>query len=374
MSPAPAHPIAVKLLDWFGEHARHLPWRQARGHGIPRDAYRAWVAEIMLQQTQVATVIPYYRAFVERFPSVNALAAADLDDVLKAWEGLGYYARARNLHAAARLVQQRHAGRIPRDRAALLALPGIGEYTANAILSMAYAQDVPALDANARRVLARLYAITEPLDRPATLRRLEALARQILPTTLAGPFNEALMDLGALVCTPRAPDCRACPLRQDCRAYAQGLVERIPARRARRVIPHYDVTAAIIWRDGRVLLAQRPADRMLGGLWEFPGGKCEPGEALADCLRREINEELGVEIEVGAPLVSVEHAYTHLRITLHAFHCRLLAGAPRALEHQDIRWVAPDEIAGYALSVADQRVAAALLAGGAPAWKKEGET
>jgi len=306
-------------------------------------------------------VIPYYRAFLVRFPTIRALAEASQDDVLKAWEGLGYYARARNLHRAARLVQSRHAGHIPGERQALLALPGIGAYTAGAILSLAFAQDVPALDANARRVLARLGAVEEPLDRPAVLRRLEDAAAALLPAGQAGAFNEALMDLGALVCTPRAPACPMCPLREGCRAFAAGRTTTIPLRRPRRTVPHYQVTAAVIWQKGRILLSQRRSDQMLGGLWEFPGGKCEAGEELPQCLRREIREELALDIEVGAHLVTVEHAYTHMRITLHAFHCRPLAGTPQAIACQDWRWVRPEDVASFALSVADQRIAEALL-------------
>jgi A/G-specific adenine glycosylase len=355
--------ITERLLTWFADHGRRLPWRQARPHGAPRDPYRVWVAEIMLQQTQVATVIPYYRAFLERFPSTRALAEASQEDVLKAWEGMGYYARARNLHRAAQIVQSRHGGHVPGTREALLALPGVGEYTAGAILSLAFAQDTPALDANARRVLARLCAVEEPLDRPATLRRLKEAAEALMPAGQGGAFNEALMDLGALICTPSAPACAGCPLMTACQAQALGRVAAIPARRPRRVVPHYAVTAAVIWQEGRLLLTQRREDKMLGGMWEFPGGKCEDGESLEDCLRREIREELALEIEVGDALTTVRHAYTHLRITLHAFECRLLAGTPQAIGCQDWRWVRVHELSGFPLSVADQRIAEAVRRG-----------
>jgi len=362
MTDTSTGPIADKLIGWFAEHRRDLPWRRAGPHGGARDPYRVWVAEIMLQQTQVTTVIPYYWKFVERFPTVRRLAEASQDELLKVWEGLGYYARARNLQEAARIVQARHRGHIPADREALLALPGIGEYTAGAILSLAFLQDVPALDANARRVLARLHAIAEPLDQPAMRRRLEELARAHLPRGRAGDFNEALMDLGALVCTPRKPACPRCPLRDECTAFARGLADEMPARRPRRRVPHYEVTAAVIWRDGQVLITQRPNDRMLGGLWEFPGGKCQAGESLPACLRREISEELEMEIEVLDPLTTIEHAYSHMRITLHAFRGRPVRGEPQAIGVQDWRWVSPEQLAEFPLSVADQRIAAALIA------------
>lgn len=351
-----------QLLAWFAEHGRRLPWRTAGR----RDPYQVWIAEVMLQQTRVPTVIPYFQRFIGLFPDVPALAQAELDAVLKAWEGLGYYARARHAHAAAKLMMERHAGQVPADRRALLALPGIGEYIAHAVLSLAFGQDYLAMDANVRRVLARWMGLDRPLRERGAASALRAFGEQLLPAGRAGAFNEALMDLSALVCTPKSPACGVCPIRESCLAHLQGRQEQIPARSPRRQVPHYDVSAAVIWQDGKVLLAQRLEGGMLGGLWEFPGGTREAGESLEECLRREIQEELGMEIAVGAHLISVPHAYTHKCITLHAFHCRPTAGFPQKLEVRDWRWVRPEEIAQYPLSVADQRVAQALLR-----WLKE---
>jgi len=321
----------------------------------------------MLQQTQVATVLPYYRRFLARFPTVHDLAAADLDDVLKAWEGLGYYARARNLHAAARLVVERHSGKLPADRQQLLALPGIGDYTAGAILSIAFGQDEPAVDGNVRRVLCRLFAVDDDPRRAAIQRRLRDLARRLLPPGRAGDFNQGLMHLGAVVCKPRRPDCAACPLAELCEGRRLGLVGTngrsplLPRRPSHRAVPHYDVTAAVIWGDdGRLLITQRLAGDMLGGMWEFPGGRCEPGESLVECLRREIREELGMEIEVGERVATVRHAYSHFRITLHAFHCRPVAGEPRPLGCADWRWVRLDELSRFAFPGADRKIIAVL--------------
>lgn len=351
-----------RLLAWFAANGRRLPWRTAGR----RDPYQVWIAEVMLQQTRVPTVIPYFQRFIRLFPDVSALARAELDAVLKAWEGLGYYARARHAHSAARRMVERHAGQVPAERGALLALPGIGEYIAHAILSLAFGQDYLALDANGRRVLARWMGLDRPLRERSAESSLRAFGEGLLPAGRAGAFNEALMDLASLVCTPKSPACGVCPIRESCQAHRQGRQEQIPVRLPRRQVPHYDVSAAVIWQDGKVLLAQRREEGMLGGLWEFPGGTREAGESLEECLRREIQEELGMEIAVGARLISVPHAYTHKRITLHAFHCRPVRGTPQKLEVKDWRWVAPADVLQYPLSVVDQRVAEAFLR-----WLKE---
>ena len=358
--------ITAQLLAWYGAHRRELPWRQTR------DPYAIWVSEIMLHQTQVATVLPYYRRFLARFPTVSALAAASLDDVLKQWEGLGYYARARHLHAAAQRIVREHGGRIPHTWEALARLPGVGVYTAGAILSIAYGQDRPAVDGNVRRVLSRVFQVTTTLGDPETERELERHAWALLPAGRAGEFNQALMDLGATICTPRRPSCLLCPLTGGCAAYRLGIQELLPVRKPRRVVPHYQVAAAVIWRGAardEFLIAQRLPKGLLGGLWEFPGGKQEPGEALPEALRREIREELGVEIAVGEPLTVAEHAYTHFAITLHAFHCAILSGEPRAVQVAAWRWITLDQVDECAFSAADHKIIAALREG---KEKKEG--
>jgi A/G-specific adenine glycosylase len=349
-----------RLLTWFDAHARDLPWRQQR------TPYRVWVAEVMLQQTQVGTVVPYYERFLARFPSLEALAAASQEEVLKVWEGLGYYARARRLHAAAQELAAQ-ARDVPDTFDELLALPGVGRYTAGAIASLAFGHPVPAVDGNARRVLSRVFAVREDVTRSAVKREIEALAAALLPPERAGAFNEALIELGATVCTPRTPACRRCPLRELCRAYATGEQETLPRKSPRRPVPHYDVTAAVTLRDDHVLIAQRNASDMLGGLWEFPGGKCEDGESLPDCLMREMREELGVKVTVGDHLITVEHAYSHFRITLHAFRCRLQEGPLRCLDCADFRWVLPSELDALPMSVVDRKIAAALQRELAPA-------
>jgi A/G-specific adenine glycosylase len=347
--------LTSRLLAWYAEHQRDLPWRKTR------DSYYIWVAEVMLQQTQVATVIPYYERFTARFPTVKALADAPLDDVLKLWEGLGYYGRARHLHAAAQKVASEFDGQIPATMKELLSLPGVGRYTAGAVLSIAGSQDVPAPDGNVRRVLSRAYAINEEVTHGPGQRRLWQLAESLLPAGRAGDFNQALMDLGALVCTSRAPSCHQCPLTKECQAYRMGRQEQFPMRKPRLPLPRYEVAAGVVWDgDGRFLIAQRLPHGLLGGLWEFPGGKREPGETLEDCLQRELAEELDIDVAVGAPLTVVQHAYTHFRIALHAFHCRLVSGHPRALDCGDWRWIRLDDVDRYAFSAADHKIITAL--------------
>ncbi|NLE75132.1 MAG: A/G-specific adenine glycosylase [Chloroflexi bacterium] len=353
--PPPRFPSEA-LLRWYAGHARNLPWRESA------DPYAVWVSEIMLHQTRVDTALPYYRRFLARFPDVHTLAAADLSDILKLWEGLGYYRRAQNLHRAAQIVVARHGGAFPASWEALRALPGVGDYTAGAILSIAFGQDCPAVDGNAARVLARWAALEEPIDTARGLAAVRRWAQQALPLGRAGAFNQALMDLGAAVCRPRKPPCEACPLGATCSARLAGRQGELPRRTPRRGTPHYQVTAALLVREGQLLIAQRPAESMLGGLWEFPGGKQEEGETLPQCLQREILEELALEIAVGEPFMALDHAYTHFRITLHTFWCTLLRAdqTPRCQGCNDWRWVQPEQLVAFPLSAADRRIANAL--------------
>ena len=350
--------LARKLISWFETNARDLPWRRRR------TPYRVWLSEMMLQQTQVDTVIPYFKRFTARFPGVRALADAPLGEVLKLWEGLGYYARARNLHWAAQVVSRELGGHFPKTVEGLMRLPGIGRYSAGAIASLAFGFDAPILDGNVARVLCRVFAIERDPRDSRTRGELWSLAESLLPKGHAAKFNEGLMELGATVCTPRAPKCKVCPIAAMCEARRRGIQERLPVRRARKATPHYDVTAAVIRKNGRVLIAQRPADGMLGGLWEFPGGKRKPGESLEACLRREIREELRLEIETGDQITAVKHAYTHFRITLHAFECRVVSGRPQAIGVADFKWARMSELDRYAFAVTDRKIITRMKAEG----------
>lgn len=350
----PPDQLAARLLAWIQVARRDLPWRR------DRRPYAVWIAEVMLQQTQAATVAPYFERWMRRFPDLPTLANAPLDDVLKAWEGLGYYARARHLHQAARQVMAQYGGELPADQRALLSLPGIGRYTAGAILSLAFGQRAAVLDGNVRRVLCRLYDIASDPKETATEAQLWQLATALVEAVAereAGPLNEALMELGSLICTPRKPDCAACPVADLCLARARGVEAERPVMRPRPQLPHHTAVAGIIQdADGAYLLIRRPATGLLGGLWGFPGGVLAEGEPLDAGLRRTIREQIGVEVLPDAAIGRIEHAYTHFRVTLHAFRCRLIAGQPEPLQCAAVRWVAPAEWNHLAFPVTDGRI------------------
>ena len=346
--------ITSPLLTWYETNARSLPWRERC------DPYGVWVSEIMLQQTRVETVIPYYQRWMERFPTLESLAGATQQEVLATWEGLGYYSRARNLQRAAQIVMSEHGGKLPGDVRALRKLPGIGRYSAAAIASIAFGLDEPALDGNIRRVLARLFDVSEDARSPQGERKLWELAAANLPPGRAGDYNQALMELGALICTPRAPDCSGCPLTDHCQAYRLGVQEQRPVLHPKPATPHYQVTAAIISRDGHVLIARRPENGLLGGLWEVPGGKQQDGEDLPACLRREIKEELNAEISVGELFGVYQHAFTHFRITLHAFCCALEGSEPQPIQAAELAWVELPALKDYPMGKVDRQIARKL--------------
>lgn len=311
----------------------------------------------MLQQTRVDQAGPYYERFLKTFPTVQALAAASLDEVLRCWEGLGYYARARNLHRAARQVVAQHGGRLPEHYAALRRLPGIGPYTAAAVASIAFGASHAALDGNVMRVLTRVLAVADDLRASATRRALQEVADALVPPEAPGAFNQAMMELGAMICTPVEPRCGHCPLREVCQALAMGAPTAFPLQTPRTPVPHHEVALGILFNEaGAVLIQRRPENGLLGGLWEFPGGKREPGESLEAACARELREELDVRVAVGPCLASVQHAYTHFRVTLHAFQCALQEGTPRSQRGLPLRWVFLDELDRYAFPRANRRL------------------
>ncbi len=351
-------PFYTELLHWYDQHAAPLPWR-----ADAPNPYHTWLSEIMLQQTQVATVIAYYERFLVAYPDVHALAAAPLGDVLKLWEGLGYYSRARNLHRAARVVVEQWGGHFPQTPPELMTLPGVGRYTAGAIASIAFGQRAPVLDGNVIRVFSRLIDLEDDVTRSGVQARLWDLAEVWLPPTRAGDYNQALMELGRTVCKPKQPACPECPLQARCAAYANGTQALRPVKRKKAPTPHYDVAAGIIRdADGRILIAQRPLEGLLGGLWEFPGGKQEDGETLPQTLKRELREELAIEVDVRELLVRVRHAFTHFKITLHAYECLHTGGQPQKLGVEDHAWITEDDFDRYSFGKADREVIVALRA------------
>ena len=301
---------------------------------------------------------------MDRFPDVEALASADEQDVLKLWEGLGYYSRARSLHKAAKIIVSDYGGKLPQDPAELRKLPGIGDYTAGAIASLAYGVPAAALDGNIRRILARVYDVAEPVRTPQTEKRLWALAEENLDRERPGDWNEALMDLGSAICLPENPKCLLCPIAADCMALRNGTVAERPVMIKPEPVPHYIVTAAVIPDESgdKFLLTKRPAKGLLGGLWEYPGGKQEKGESLEDCIRREIREELGVTIEAGRPFGVYKHAYTHFKVTLHAFICTITAGDPQPLAADGIGWFTREELKDLPMGKIDRMITDKLAA------------
>jgi len=351
------HPLTKSLLAWYEANDRDLPWRRTH------DPYAIWVSEIMLQQTRVETVLPYYERWMARFPDLQSLAAASQEEILTLWEGLGYYSRARHLHRAAQLLVAEYDGRLPETAAELKGLPGIGPYTAAAIATFAFGADAIALDGNLRRVLSRLFDLRLDPRTPQGERRLLAQTADLLPRGRASEFNQALMDLGTTLCTPRSPDCLRCPLARGCLANARRTQARRPVRSRRRPIPHRKITAAVLRRNGDVLVGRRREGQLLGGLWEFPGGKQESDETLKACLRRELREELGVKVVVGEEIGAFENAYTHFRVTVHAFECRLASGEPRALDHSEIRWTPIARLRRLPMGKVDRAIARLIAVG-----------
>jgi A/G-specific adenine glycosylase len=377
---APIPELRQLLLIWWAEHGRHtIPWkRTAAGRPAadaePLDPYPIWVAEVMLQQTQLQVVLPYWQRWMAAFPSLEALAVAEEHDVLLLWQGLGYYSRARRLHQGARRLWSAGAEAAllaagpalsgpaiwPRTLEGWLALPGIGRSTAASILSSAFNAPEAILDGNVKRVLARLIASSRPPARE--LAGFWRLSEQLLDRQRPRAFNQALMDLGATVCTPRNPSCGACPWQGHCTAYAAGDPAAYPVKDAPRELPFQVIGVGVVLNAaGEVLIDQRLNEGLLGGLWEFPGGKQEPDEPIAATIARELMEELAIEAEVGEELITLEHAYSHKKLRFVVHLCRWRAGEPQPLASQQVRWVQPAQLADYPFPAANTRIIAALL-------------
>jgi A/G-specific adenine glycosylase len=341
--------VQRELVGWYLDNYRVLPWRKTD------DPYRIWVSEVMLQQTQVNTVLPYYRKFLKRFPTVRHLAQAQLQKVLKTWEGLGYYARARNLYHAAGIVQREFNSIIPADWDQFRKLPGVGDYIAAAVLSIAFDQPYAVVDGNVKRVLARLQCIGVPVNHTGSTKTFKAAAENLKDTRRPGTYNQALMELGALICKPRAPLCDTCPLKLFCEAYQTGTVEKYPRKAARRPVPLYRIAVGVVIKGGRILITQRKPDGLLGGLWEFPGGKIKKGENAKSACIREIKEEVNVTIKVLVHLAQIKHAYTHFKIIMDVFCCEYLEGRVKRNGPVGHRWIKMSAIDRYPLPKANHK-------------------
>lgn len=351
-----ARRIRAALLRWYRANRRDLPWRRTR------DPYAIWVSEAMLQQTQVATVRGYYERWMDRFPTVLALADSTESDVLHAWQGLGYYSRAKNLLLGAKTIAREHGGELPRTATELMTLPGIGQYSAGAIASIAHGERVPLVDGNVVRVLTRLFALRGDPTRAPLKTELWRIAGELVPAGSPGDFNQALMELGATVCAPRAPQCDRCPLHALCRARARGIQGDLPELPRRRATIAVARAAAVIWKTGKVLVVQVPRDATRwSGFWKFPNADVAPQESAEAAARRAARDLLGNEVKNATPLVTIRHSVTHHRITLDVFRCDA-SSAARVHSSTNATWRRPDELDALPMPAPDRRVARYLRA------------
>ncbi|MFH2219030.1 MAG: A/G-specific adenine glycosylase [Pseudomonadota bacterium] len=341
--------LRKRLIAWYGENQRKLPWRETD------DPYRIWVSEVMLQQTQVNTVLPYYQRFFLYFPELKHLARADLQDVLKAWEGLGYYARARNLHRSAKIVFEKYGGKIPENPSRFRELPGVGNYIAAAVMSIAFCQPHSVVDGNVKRVIARLLQLDAPVNKSVSYGKFKAVSDRLLDTRNPGIFNQAMMELGALKCTPRKPDCSTCPIIFFCRAHHAGTVNEYPKRVKLPPTPEYHIAVGVVYKNGHVLITRRKSEGLLGGLWEFPGGKVRKDESAETACLREIKEEVNLSVEIASFLTRVKHAYTHFKVRVDVFCCKYIAGDVQLKGPVDYQWIELYEIEQYPFPKANHK-------------------
>lgn len=347
--------LRAKLLHWFDAHHRDLPWRH------DRDPYRIWVSEVMLQQTTVAAVVPYFTNFLSAFPTLTALAAADEQAVLRLWEGLGYYRRARHLHAAAKTLVAAHAGELPDDPAVWAELPGVGRYILGAVLSQAFDRKLPIVEANSLRVLARLFGYRGDPREGEGKAWVWAAAEAVLPAKRVGDFNQALMELGALVCTPAAPRCGDCPLAAKCVANRKGLQEKIPPPKKPPTVVAVDEVGVVIRDGGKVLLCRRPADAgRWQNMWEVPHGERSEGEDIPAAAARVAKELTGLVTEPGAELVTIKHGVTRFAITLVCVEAEVRSGKYASDFYAEAKWLPVGELADYPVSSPQRKLMTAL--------------
>lgn len=333
-----------------------MPWRGEL------DPYKIWVSEIMLQQTRVDQAWPYFENFISQFPTVFDLAEAEQQQVLKVWEGLGYYSRARNLHSAAKDVAENYGGKLPETYKEIIQLKGIGPYTAAAITSIAFNEANAVVDGNVIRVLARYFGIEEDTRSGKTRKLVQELASELIDVMRPGDFNQALMELGSVVCKPSNPLCIECPVLSGCEAAKTARTDVIPYKSPAKKKPHHHIGVGIIEdENGKVLIALRPENAMLGGLWEFPGGKQKEGEKITTTVERELHEELDVKVEALKEFMILKHTYSHFSITLHAYLCRLISGNPKPKVSQKILWVEKSELEKYPFPKANKMLTERLI-------------
>ena len=345
--------IPLNLIYWYFSLTNQYPWRTTK------DPYRIWLSEIMLQQTQVLTVIPYYERWLSRFPTLRSVAVASVDEVLKAWEGLGYYARARNFHLACKTIYLKYNKIIPNNFDEFIKLPGVGDYTASAVMSIAHDCPIPAIDCNVVRVISRLQSISQPYSQSINLIRPFLL--NIIPHDFPGDFNQALMDLGRNICKPKNPNCSLCPIKIHCTAHINKTVNNFPIKPKTNLKPKFNVAVGVVWKNDKILISKRPNNGLLGGLWEFPGGKMLYKETAKECIIREIKEELLIDVMPYERIDRVQHSYSHFSIKMDAYHCKYINGKPKPLECSDVRWIKPDKLKTLPFPRANHKIFTKIL-------------
>ena len=334
------------LIHWYNINKRLLPFRSTK------DPYKIWISEIMLQQTQMKTVIPFYEKWVNKLPTIDSVAMTDIDFLLKLWEGLGYYRRCQNFYQASKIIVEDYEGVVPSDYESFKALPGVGDYTAGAVLSISFGTPIPAIDGNVKRVMARLYGFKH-LTRYNTTIIYKAISKT-LKNVNPSDFNQGLMELGALICTSESPKCFKCPISKNCSAYQSGNPTNYPKKKVKRAIPHFDVVTAIIWRGDTFYIQKRSEDKMLGGLWEFPGGKVENGETLELALIRELREECNFTARILKKATSINHRYSHYSITMHCYYCE--EKHDKIVSFKNSNWIKKNQISQYSFPKANHKV------------------
>lgn len=347
--------VQQNLLDWFQKNQRPLPWRNNY------EPYQVWISEIMLQQTQVKTVLPYFERWMKKLPTIQSVAEAREDGILKLWEGLGYYSRARNIQKAVKQIMEKHGGEFPSNYEDILALPGVGKYTACAIASIAFNQDRPVVDGNVIRVLSRLFLYTKNTRLPDAEKQMWEWAKEILPKGKARDFNQAMMEFGALQCTPSATDCQPCPLKSRCKAYERNMVDQIPDRGPKKESKNIKVAIAVIKKGDKVFIQKRPDGGLMAGFWEFPGGKVEKGESALKALHREVLEEVGITIKNVKRIKKIKHAYTTFKVDLHCYEADHESGMVQLKSASDGKWVAISDLENYPFPAANVRLISDLL-------------
>ncbi len=339
--------LSNELLDWYDMNKQSMPWRD------DRNIYHIWLSEIMLQQTQIATVIPYYYKWLETFPNIKDVASATEEQVLKIWEGLGYYSRAINFLHACKTIMESYDGVIPKDQENFLKLKGVGPYIDAAVRSIGYNDIVPTIDGNVNRVISRVLCLKRPPQKE--YKKIYSFLMDIIDENHPGDFNQALMDLGRDVCKPKAPLCNRCPIIHSCGAYQKKQTEKYPVKIKSKKNPHFNVAVGVIWKDNSILIAKRKLGGLLGGLWEFPGGKLYHDESSEECVIREIYEETGLTVELKSFISTIKHQYSHFSISLDSFHCIYKNGKAIPKNSSEIKWISPKEISKFPFPKANHK-------------------